>query len=101
MFEVAQTPLHTPATPSLLDEVHQQILSILALEGTREGCGTLLLPKLVARTVVLHEMFWKPPFHRIVYVGGNPMCQLTFHCRLVLVLSLLHLPHHTWRLNQN
>ena len=99
MFEVAQTPLHTPAIPSLLDEVHQQILSILELEGTHEGCGTLLLPKLVARTVVLHEMFLKPPFHRIVYVGGNPMCQLTFHCRLVVVLSLLHLPHHVWRLN--
>lgn len=38
MFEVAQTPLYTPATPSPLDEVHQQILSILELEGTHEGC---------------------------------------------------------------
>ena len=101
MFEVAQTPLHTPATPSLLDKAHQQILSIVKLEDIHEGCGTLLLLKLVAMTVVLHEMFLKPPFHRIVYVGGNPMSQLTFHCRLVLVLSLLHLPHLTWRLNQN
>ena len=84
-------PLHTPATPSLLDKVHQQILSILELEGTHAGCGTLLLLKLVARTVVLHETFSKPPFHRIVYGEGNPMCQLTFHCRLVVVLSLLHL----------
>ena len=43
MFEVAQTPLHTPAIPSLWDEVLHLILSILELEGTREGCGTLLL----------------------------------------------------------
>ena len=96
MFELAQTPRHIPATPSLLDDVHQEILSILELEGKHEGCGTLLLPKLVVTTVVLREIFSKPPFHRIVYVGGNPMCQLTFHCRLLLVLSLLHLPHHAW-----
>ena len=57
--------LNASATPSLLDEV-QQILSILELEGTHEGCGTLLLPKLVVRTVVrtvvLREMFLKPPY---------------------------------------
>jgi len=101
MFEVAQTPLHTPAIPSLWDEVLQLILSILELEGTHEGCGTLLLLKLVVMIVVLHGMFLKPPFHRNVYVGGNPVCQSTFHCRLVLELSLLHLSHHVWRLNQN
>ncbi len=28
MFEVAQTPFYTPAIPSQLDEVHQQIISI-------------------------------------------------------------------------
>ena len=99
MFEVAQIPLHTPAIPSLWDQVLQLILSILELEGTREGCGTLLLLKLVAMIVVLHGMFLKLLFHRIVYVGGNPMCQLTFHCRLVLELSLLHLSHHVWKLN--
>ena len=38
MFEVAQTPLHTPAIPSLWDEVLHLILSILELKGTREGC---------------------------------------------------------------
>ena len=26
------------------------------------------------------------------------MCQLTFHCRLLLVLSLLHLLYYAWRL---
>ncbi|XP_065893401.1 meiotic nuclear division protein 1 homolog [Dysidea avara] len=40
MFEVAQTPLHTLAIPSLWDEVLQLILSILELEGAHEGCGT-------------------------------------------------------------
>jgi len=65
MFEVAQTHLHTPAIPSLWDEVHQQILSILELESTYEGCGSLLLLKLRARTVVLHETFSKSPVHRI------------------------------------
>ena len=91
--EVAQTPHHTPATPSPLDEV-PQILSILELEDTHEGCDTLLLLKLVVKIAVLHGMSLKPPFHKIIYVGGNPVCQLTFHCRLLLVLSLLHLPHH-------
>ena len=32
---MAQTPLHTPAILSLLDEVLQLILSILELEGTQ------------------------------------------------------------------
>ena len=32
MFEVAQNPLHTPAIPSLWDEVLQLILSILKPE---------------------------------------------------------------------
>ena len=84
MFEMAHTPLHTPAIPSLWDEVLQLILSILELEGTREGCGTLLLLKLVVMIIVLRGMFLKPPFHRNVYVGGNPVCQSTFHYRLVL-----------------
>ena len=98
MFEGAQTPLHTSAIPTLLDEVLQLILSILELEGTCEGCGTLLLLKLVVRIVVLRGMFLKPLFHRTVYVRGNLVCQLVFHCR---ELSLLHLSHHLWRLNQN
>ena len=101
MFEMAQTPLHTPAIPSLWDEVLQLILSILELEGTREGCGTLLLLKLVVMIVILRGMFLRPLFHRNVYVRGNPVCQSTFHYRLVLELSLLHLSHHVWRLNQN
>ena len=95
MFEMAHTPLHTPAIPSLWDEVLQLILSILELEGTREGCGTLLLLKLVVMIMVLRGMFLK--LHRNVYVGGNPVCQSTFHYRLVLELSLLHgtpLPAH-------
>jgi hypothetical protein len=57
MFELAQTPRHIPANPSLLDDVHQEILSILELEGKHEGCGTLLLPKLVVTTVVSREIF--------------------------------------------
>ena len=51
MSELAQTPLHTPAILSLWDEVMQLILSILELEGTREGCATLLLLKLVVMIV--------------------------------------------------
>ena len=101
MFEVAQTPLHTPAIPSLWDKVLHLILSILKLEGTREGCGTLLLLKLVVMTVVLCGLFLKLPFHRNVYVRGYPVCQSTFHCTVVLELSLLHLSHHVWELNQN
>ena len=91
MFELAQTSLHTPDIPNLWDEVLQLILSILELEGTRKGCGTLLLLKLVVMIVVLCGMFWKSPFHRNVYVQENLVCQSTFHCRLVLELSLLHL----------
>ena len=34
---MAQTLLHTPAIPSLWDEVLQLFLSILELKGTREG----------------------------------------------------------------
>ena len=60
MFEVAQTPLHTLAIPSLWDEVIKLILSILELEGKHEGCGTLLLLKLVVRIVILCGMFLKP-----------------------------------------
>ena len=104
MFEVAQIYLHTLAIPSLWDEVLQliMILSILELEGTHEGCarGTLLLLKLVIMIVVLCEMFLNP-FHRNIYVGGNPVYQSTFHCRLILELSLLHQSHHVWELNQN
>ncbi len=43
MFEVAQTPFHTPAIPSRLDEVHQQIIRIPSIEGTYEGHDPLLL----------------------------------------------------------
>ena len=56
MFEVAQTPLDTLAIPILWDEVLQLILFILEFEGTREGCGTLLLLKLVIRM----HLFTKP-----------------------------------------
>ena len=68
MFEVTQTPFHTPAISRLWDKVLQLILSILELEGTHEGCGTLLLLKLVGMIVVLCGMFLKPPFH-------NCLCQ--------------------------
>ena len=57
MFEVAQTPPHTSTILTLWDEVLQLILSILELEGTHEGCGTLLLLKLVVGIVVLRGMF--------------------------------------------
>ena len=52
MSEVAQTPCHTPATPSPSDEVYLQILFILGLAGTHEDCGTLVLLMLVVRPVV-------------------------------------------------
>ena len=94
MFEVAQTLLHTPAILGLWDEVLQLILSILELEGTWEGCGSLLLLKLVIMIVVLCGMFLKSPFHRNIYVGGNPVCQSTLHCRLILEFSLLHQFYH-------
>ena len=57
MFEMAQIPLHTPAIPSLWDEVLQLILSILELESTHKGYGTLLLLKLVVMIVVFHGIF--------------------------------------------
>ena len=37
LFGVAQTLLHTPAIPSLWDEILQLFLSILELKDTREG----------------------------------------------------------------
>ena len=101
MFELAQTPLHTPAILSLWDKVLQLILSIFELEGTHEGCGTLLLLKLVVMIVVLCKMFLKPPFYSNINVKRNPVCRSTFYCRLVLELSLLHLSYHMWGLNQN
>ena len=101
MFELAQTPLHTPSIPSLWDEVLQLILIILELEGTCKGYDTLLLLKLVVMIVVLCSIFLKLPFHRNVYVEMNPVCQSPFHFRLVLELSLPHLSHHVWGLNQN
>ena len=55
MFELAQTPFHTPAIPRLWDKVLQLILYILELEGTHEGCGTLLLLKLVVMIVVMEH----------------------------------------------
>ena len=52
MSEVAKTPCHTPTIPSLSDEVHLQIPSILGFADTHAGCGTLLLLMLVVRSVV-------------------------------------------------
>ena len=46
-------------------------------------------------------MFLKLLFHRTAYVIENPMYQSSFHCILVLELSLLHLSHHVWKLNLN
>ena len=100
-FEFAQTTLHTSAIPSLWDEILQLILSILEFEGAHKGCDTLLLLKLVVMIVVLCGMFLKSPFQNNVYVRGNPVCQSTYHCRLVLEPSLLYLSHHVWGLNQN
>ena len=107
IFELGQSPLPTPAIPSLWDEFLQLILFTLELEG----CGTLLLWQhrlwyFAAAEVGGNDcgFTWdvlKPPFHRNVYVRGNPVCQSTFHCRLVPELSLLHLSHHVWELNQN
>ena len=51
MFELGQTPFHTPVIPSLWDEVLQLILSFLELEGTCKSCVTLLLLKLVVMIV--------------------------------------------------
>jgi len=44
---VAHTLLHTPV--SVWDEVLQLTLSIFELENTHEGCGFLLLQKLLVR----------------------------------------------------
>ena len=66
MFELGQTPFHTPVIPSLWDEVLQLILFFLELEGAYKSCATLLLLKLVVMIVVLCGMFLKPPFHRNV-----------------------------------
>ena len=63
MFEVAPTPLHTLAIPNLLDELLQLFHSILELGGKGKGCGSLLLLKMVVRTVVLHGDVLKLPLH--------------------------------------
>jgi len=55
------------------------MLSIFELENTHEGCGFLLLQKLLVRIA--------DPFHKTIYVKGNLVCQLTFHCRVVLKAS--------------
>ena len=44
---VAQIPHHTAANPTLSEEVHQQIPSILGLTGTHAYCDILLLLVLV------------------------------------------------------
>jgi len=63
MFEVAPTPLHTLAIPNLLDELLQLFHSILELGGKGKGCGSLLLLKMVVRTVVLHGDVFEATFY--------------------------------------
>ena len=64
-IRIGMNPLHALAISSLWDEtLLLLILFILDLEGTREGCGTLLLMKLVEMIVDLLGMFIKPPFHQ-------------------------------------
>ena len=42
----------------------------------------------------------KPPFYRNVYIRGNPVCQSTFHCRIVLYRASSPASN-VWGLNQN
>ena len=79
MSEVAQNPRHTSANPSLSEEVHLHIPSILGLSDTRAGCDTLLLLMLVVTSVVARERRSKPPCPSTADTRG---CQLTFRCTL-------------------
>ena len=78
-------PLFTllPSLVSDWDEVLWLILSNFELENTHEGCGFLLLLKLLVRIADV----LKQPFHKTIYVRGSLVCQLTFHCRVVLKAS--------------
>ena len=87
----AQTPSHIAATPTLWDEVHLQIPSILGLEGAHEDCGTLLLLLLVVALVNEHETCSMLPSHRTADAEGSPGCQSSFPCIVPPMLFLLHI----------
>ena len=74
-------------TPTLSDEVHQQIPSILGLADTHEYCGTLLLLMLVVALV--DETCSMRPSHRTVDAEGSSDCQSSLHYVVPPMLSLL------------
>jgi len=75
-------PLFTllPSLVSVWDEVLCLMLSNFELENTHEGRGFLLLLKLLVR---IADVF-KATFSQNHYVRGSLVCQLTFHCGVVL-----------------
>ena len=95
----AQTPCHIAATPTMSDEVHQQIPPILGLAGTHEDCDTLLLLMLVVALVDEHDTCSLRPSHSTADAEGSPGCQSSFHCIVPPMLSLLHMSHRAWKLN--
>lgn len=94
MSELAQNPRHTSANPSLSEEIHLHIPSILGLADTRADCGTLLLLMSEATSVAKRERSSKSSCSNTADTGGCPECQLTFHYRLLPVLLLLQMPRH-------
>ena len=78
---------HKAATPTLSEEVHQQIPSILGLEGIQAYCDIWLLLTLVVGSVDERDLHLMRP------------CQSIFHCRGSPMLSLLHMSHRPLKLN--
>ena len=76
----AQTPCHIVASPTLSDEVHQQLPSLLGLAVAHEYSGTLLLLMLVVALVDEHETCSMRPSHRTADAEGSPGCQSSFQC---------------------
>ena len=100
MFEVAQTPLHTLAIRSLWDEVLQLILSLLELEGA-QGCGTFVAAAVGGKDCGYMWDVFEATFSQNQLCQRESSVSVNIPLRLVLELSLLHLSHHVWRLNQN
>lgn len=78
MFRSSTNPLHIA---SLLDEVLQQILSILEHESKHEGSVVYFAAaEVVARTAVFYKGCFRRHLFSEVYVDvrGNPMCQLSY-----------------------
>lgn len=99
MSELAQNSCHTSASPSLSEEVHLHIPSILVLLDRRADCDTLLLLMSVVTSAVKRERSSKLSCPNTANTRGCPECQLSFHYRLLPVLYLLQMPHHIRKLD--